>query len=70
MGVFVSCLLASLISSSLIFATTNYRIEKGLFDHRVGAAQDGRRDRQTERIDSLEIDDKLVLGRRLYFDGL
>ena len=69
MGVFVSCLLASLISSSLIFATTNYRIEKGLFDHRVGAAQDGRH-RQTERIDSLEIDDKLVLGRRLYFDGL
>ena len=40
------------------FATANYRIAKGLFDHLVGR-QEWLWEREAERIGGLQIDDKL-----------
>jgi hypothetical protein len=36
------------------------------FDHLVGTGEYGRRHRQAERFSGLEVDDQLVLGRRLH----
>jgi len=41
-------------------------ISRHLFDRLVGASKQRRRNRKAERLGGLEIDHKLVLGRRLH----
>jgi hypothetical protein len=48
------------------FATINYRIVKGSFDHIVGAGEDRQRNGKPERNGGLEVDYYLVPGRRLH----
>src|ERR1700722_14502583 len=45
--------------------TTDSRSAASSFDHLVSASQESRRDRQSERLGSLQIDDQFYLGALL-----
>jgi hypothetical protein len=45
-------------------------IEAELFDHVVGAGEQGWRDRKPERLGSLQVDDQLELGPAARLEGL